>query len=118
MTDTENVDGFFSIKQNGNVTIVRLKQTRISTEQDIENFDRELHALIDSLSTPKLILDLSTVAYLTAASLGKLIPARKKLAALHGQLIICCIPPDTMDVFSHSTFRITETMDDALAAMA
>lgn len=88
---------------------------------------------LDALSTPetekkvfhfinqgenKLLLDFSGVDYISSAGMRMLLALTKKLKPLSGQLVLCSITTNVMDVFKMSGFdhvlELTHSQDEAL----
>ena len=86
----ENVDG---------VTVVSFVDTKIVTEEQIQEVGEQLYSLVEDEGHKSLLLNFGNVQYLSSAALGKLINLKKKVAAVKGKLKLCCIHPDLLEVF-------------------
>ena len=86
----ENVDG---------VTVVSFVDTKIVTEEQIQEVGEQLYSLVEDEGHKNLLLNFGNVQYLSSAALGKLINLKKKVAAVKGKLKLCCIHPDLLEVF-------------------
>ena len=68
----------------------------------------------------KLVLNFSSVDFLSSAALGKLITLDKKMKAKSGKLKLCNIRPEIYEVFAitrlNRLFDIKDEEADALAA--
>jgi len=87
---TETIDG---------VTVVSFIDTKIVTEENIQEVGDQLYQLVDVEGKKKLLLNFGNVQYLSSAALGKLINLKKKVGAVKGDLKLCCIHPDLLEVF-------------------
>ena len=87
---TETIDG---------VTVVSFVDTKIVTEENIQEVGDQLYQLVDVEGKHRLLLNFGNVQYLSSAALGKLINLKKKINAVNGQLKLCCIHPDLLEVF-------------------
>jgi len=87
---TENIDG---------VTVVQFVDTKIVTEENIQEVGDQLYQLVDVEGKRQLLLNFGNVQYLSSAALGKLINLKKKVGAVKGKLKLCCIHPDLLEVF-------------------
>lgn len=87
---TETIDG---------VTVVSFVDTKIVTEENIQEVGDQLYHLVDVEGKKKLLLNFGNVQYLSSAALGKLINLKKKVGAVKGELKLCCIHPDLLEVF-------------------
>jgi len=108
------------INQVGDVTIVRFRDQKILDDLNIQELGRELFRLVEVENRHRLLLNFSAVEFLSSAALNKLISLEKKVRAVQGTLKLCCIQPETYEVFVitklDGVFDIKETEPDALAA--
>jgi anti-sigma B factor antagonist len=86
----ENVDG---------VTVVSFVDTKIVTDENIQEVGDQLYSLVEDEGHKELLLNFGNVQYLSSAALGKLINLKKKVGAVKGKLKLCCIHPDLLEVF-------------------
>ena len=104
----------------GDVTVVRFRDQKILDDLNIQQLGQELARLVEVENRHKLLLNFSTVAFLSSAALGKLITLDKKVKAHKGVLKLCCIQPEIYEVFAitklNRLFDIKEDEADALAA--
>jgi anti-sigma B factor antagonist len=87
---TETIDG---------VTVVSFVDTKIVTEENIQEVGDQLYQLVDVEGKKQLLLNFGNVQYLSSAALGKLINLKKKVGAAKGKLKLCCFHPDLLEVF-------------------
>lgn len=108
------------ISEIGDVTVVRFTDRRILDEGNIQEIGTELFDLVEAQKREKLLLNFSTVDFLSSAALGKLIVLDKKVKANGGTLKLSNIRPDILEVFTITrldrVFEIKEDEADALAA--
>ena len=83
----------------GDVTVVTFVDSKIVTEEDIQEVGEQLYSLVESEGHRRLLLNFSNVRYLSSAALGKLINLKKKVGLVKGDLKLCCIHPDLLEVF-------------------
>ncbi|MBX9654498.1 STAS domain-containing protein [bacterium] len=83
----------------GDVTVVRFVDRRILDEQNIQLIGDQLFALVDEDHRTKILLDFGSVEYLSSAALGKLLNLNKKVDKMQGQLRLCRIKPEILEVF-------------------
>ena len=86
----ENIDG---------VTVVSFVDTKIVTEENIQEVGDQLYSLVEDDGYKQILLNFGNVQYLSSAALGKLINLKKKVGAVQGKLKLCCIHPDLLEVF-------------------
>src|SRR5207237_8260785 len=76
------------------VTVVSFVDTKIVTEENIQEVGDQLYSLVESEGHRQLLLNFGNVQYLSSAALGKLINLKKKVSAVKGQLKLSCIHAD------------------------
>ena len=107
----ENVDG---------VTVVSFVESKIVTEENIQEVGDQLYSLVEDEGHKSLLLNFGNVQYLSSAALGKLITLNKKLQAVGGRLILCNIDPQIHEVFEITKldkfFKIEKEEQAALQA--
>ncbi len=110
------------VSEVGDVTVVRFVDRRILDEGNIQEIGTELFDLVEAQQREKLLLNFSTVDFLSSAALGKLIVLDKKVKANGGGLKLSNIRPDILEVFMITrldrVFDIKDDEADALAAFA
>jgi anti-sigma B factor antagonist len=106
------------VEKVGDVTIARFVDRKILDENNIQLIGAELFALVEEDGAKRIILDFSTVDYLSSAALGKLITMDKKVKAANGKLRLCSIKPDIYEVFTitrlNKIFDIRESEEASL----
>jgi anti-sigma B factor antagonist len=105
----ESIDG---------VTVVSFVDTKIVTEENIQEVGDQLYSLVEEEGHKQLLLNFGNVQYLSSAALGKLINLKKKVGAVKGALKLCCIHPDLLEVFRitrlDQVFEIYDEEQEAL----
>ena len=86
----EDIDG---------VAVVSFVDTKIVTEENIQEVGDQLYSLVEDDGHKKILLNFGNVEFLSSAALGKLIALHKKLQAVGGRLILCNIDPEIYEVF-------------------
>lgn len=104
----------------GDVTVVRFRDQMIINDVDIQAMGKELFRLVEVDEIRKLLLNFSSVDFLSAVAIGKLITLEKKVAARDGALKLSNIRPEIYEVFAitklNRLFDIKRDQTDALAA--
>jgi len=104
----------------GDVTVVRFVDRKILDETNIQELGVELFRLVEDDHRQKLLLNFSSVEFLSSAALGKLITLDKKVKAHGGKLKLSNIRPEIYEVFAitklNKLFDIKDDEADALAA--
>jgi anti-sigma B factor antagonist len=116
MTAYRHVD----VSQVGDVTVVRFRDHKIVEDISIQQLGQEMFQLVESDNRDKLLLNFSSVDFLSSAALGKLITLDKKMKAHGGTLKLSNIRPEIYEVFAitklNRLFDIKDDEADALAA--
>ncbi len=92
-----------AVTYEGDVTIATLTRERILEDADIRALEETILPLIAQADSIRLVIDFSTVRFLTSAALGLLIRISKKVREQGGRLALCSIQPKIYEVF-----RITQ----------
>ncbi len=108
------------VNQVGDVTVVHFRDQKIIEDLGIQELGQELFTLVEAENRKKLVLNFSSVDFLSSAALGKLITLEKKLKNRNGTLKLCCIRPEIYEVFAitrlNRLFDIKQEEADAIAA--
>jgi anti-sigma B factor antagonist len=101
------------------VTVVRFRDHKIVEDLNIQELGQELFQLVEKDRREKILLNFSSVEFLSSAALGKLITLDKKMKAHNGKLRLSNIRPEIFEVFQitklHRLFDIKDEEADALA---
>jgi anti-sigma B factor antagonist len=104
----------------GDVTVVHFVDRKILDEVNIQELGQELFDLVERENRSKLLLNFSTVEFLSSAALGKLITLDKKVKSHGGMLKLSNIRPEIYEVFAitklNKLFDIKDNEADALEA--
>jgi anti-sigma B factor antagonist len=115
MADYKRLD----VNEVGDVTVVRFKDKKIVEDINIEELGRELFQLVEQDNRKKLLLNFSSVDFLSSAALGKLITLEKKVRAHGGVLKLSNIRPEIYEVFTITKLdRLFDIKDDETDALA
>ncbi|MGI6419270.1 MAG: STAS domain-containing protein [Thermoguttaceae bacterium] len=108
------------VNEVGDVTVVHFRDQKIIEDLGIQELGQELNRLVEVENRKKLVLNFSSVDFLSSAALGKLITLDKKMKAKSGKLKLCNIRPEIYEVFAitrlNRLFDIKDEEADALAA--
>ncbi len=108
------------VSEVGDVTVVRFVDRKILDEASIQELGQELFRLVEQDARKRLLLNFSSVEFLSSAALGKLITLDKKVKANAGKLKLSNIRPEFYEVFAitklNKLFDIKDDEADALAS--
>jgi anti-sigma B factor antagonist len=108
------------VSKVGEVSVVRFRDHKIIEDVNIQELGQEMFRLVEADGRDRLLLDFSSVEFLSSAALGKLITLDKKMKAHGGTLKLSNIRPEIYEVFTITKltrlFDIRKDEADALAA--
>ena len=108
------------VAENGDVTVVRFVDRKILDAANIQELGDELFSLVEVDKRKNLLLNFSSVEFLSSAALNKLIILERKVKAHEGQLKLCNLRPEIIEVFVitrlNQLFDIKDDEADAMAA--
>ena len=108
------------VSEVGDVTVVRFVDQKILDEAKIQQLGQELFDLVEVDGCSKILLNFTSVEFLSSAALGKLITLDKKVKGRGGTLKLSNIRPEIYEVFAitklNKLFDIKDDEVDALAA--
>lgn len=105
--------------QVGDVTVIRFRDRKIVEDLSIQELGQEMFQLVETENRGKLLLNFSTVDFLSSAALGKLITLDKKMKAHGGTLKFSNIKPEIFEVFCITKLdRLFDIKDDEADALA
>ncbi len=87
-------DHHFRLEVVDGVTVVRLAGPKL-----VIDASGPLYGLVDEGGHRKLLLDFAEVRFLSSAALGVLITLKRKVDAAGGQLKLCRLSPDLLELF-------------------
>jgi len=106
----------------GDVTVVRFVDRKILDVTNIHELGKELFALVEEQNKKKLLLNFTTVEFLSSETLGELIKLEKKVKQHSGRLMFSNIKPEIYEVFAitrlNKLFDIRDDEAEALAAFS
>jgi anti-sigma B factor antagonist len=108
-----------SVEYEEKAVIVTFTDEKILEERDIAELQDSLNGIIEQADKINLVLDFSTVKFLSSAVLGLLIRVSKKVYEREGQLRLSNISPRIYEIFKIT--RLTKIFDiypDREAAIA
>ncbi len=107
--------------QNG-VTRIEFIDRNILDESNIQQIGEEITKLIETATSPKLLICFKGVEHLSSAALGTLITVNNRVKAKDGQLRLSDIDPQIYEVFVitklNKLFHIHESAEKALTSFA
>ncbi|MBN1817559.1 MAG: STAS domain-containing protein [Sedimentisphaerales bacterium] len=104
------------IAYSGGVTVATLTYERILEDADLRTLEKTILPIVEP--DIKLVMDFSSVQFLTSAALGLLIRISKKVRENQGQMSLCGIQPKIMEVFKITQLdRVFDIQPDVPAGL-
>jgi len=104
--------------QERGITVVTFIERKILEAAHILELGEELLQLVEKDENKDLLLDFSSVEFLSSAALNKLIILDKKVKSKSGQLKLCNMMPEIREVFVitrlNQLFDIVDTREQAM----
>lgn len=88
------------VSRNGAVYVAKFLEHKILNDMVIEGIARELYDLAAKEDCKNILLNFSGVGFLSSSVLGKLITLNKRMKAKGGQLKLCELRPEIMELFT------------------
>ena len=115
MSDANNP---LAVVEHNDIRIVEFTQSKILDEGNIAEIGTRVAELIDDAQRPRLLLDFAHVDHLSSAALGMLINANNRIRDKNGELRLCEIKRQILEVFTitklDKLFRIYPTRKAAI----
>ena len=109
------------VEQLDSITKVRIVDSKILDQGLVKQLAEELQTLLSELTKPKLLFDLAAVNFLSSAALNNLVILNKKVQKQNGKIVLTGVQPQIYEIFNitglNRWFKVTETMDEAIAEM-
>ena len=107
------------VREVGGVSVARFLQQRMSDELELEEIGQELMQLARTDGRRGLLLNLSSVTFMSSAALGKLIVLNKGLKAQGRVLKMSEVRPEVHEVFAVTGLdRLFDIKKDEAQALA
>ncbi len=101
------------------VSVVSFQNVSVLDSANIEALGRSLLELVEKQDTRKLILEFTSVRFMSSQALGVLLQLKKAMDPVHGKIVIVGIRPELHKVFKitnlHKMFTFHDDLDKGLA---
>ena len=112
------MDNELLIQPYKDVTVVNFQNVSVLDSANIEALGRNLLDLVEKQDTRKLVLEFSSVKFMSSQALGVLLQLKKAMDPVHGKIVIAGIRPELHKVFKitnlHKMFTFHDDLDKAL----
>ena len=110
---------YFTVRELGDVTIIRFQQERIVDDEEIGELANRLTDLVTNSPRKKLVLDFSLVEQLSSAMFGKLIALNRLLGKRNGRLALFGLSLEVQEIVKVLKLdRLLTIKSDEHAALA
>jgi anti-sigma B factor antagonist len=100
------------------ITIASFTDEMITSEEVIWEVDEQLMSLVDGPSPEKLLLNFREVRVMSSTMLAILLKLARKIKGVQGELKLCGLSPDLLEIFRISRFdRLFEIHDEEWTAL-
>jgi anti-anti-sigma factor len=108
------------IDNEDGVPVVTVLPSELRSDTVIAKLEEELEDFIQKSGSKQLVLDMSSVHYMTSSGLRVLIILRRRLRELGGRFTMCGVHPYVADVFNTTRLFTAkfDYVDDLNAAVA
>lgn len=110
-----------SVEYFDNATVALLSDEKILGEDDITAIEGSIMPLIEKSEGLNLIINFSSVRFLTSSALGLLIRISKRSYENNGNVLLCNIEPKIYQIFEitrlDNVFTIFDTQEQALKSL-
>ena len=115
-------DELIKLRNEGGVVVATIVHGTFREEKRILAALERLGGIIDSRQSVKVVLDMTTVEYLSSAGLGRLVSLLKKTMSGGGCLHIAAIRPEILELFEvmrlTQIFKIFDGVEEAVTALS
>ena len=87
------------IREVGDVTVARFRDRQIFDRSEITALGEELYKLAEK-DQGKILLDFSSVQFISSEVLGKLISMQRKVKARNGTVKLCNLSANILEIFT------------------
>src|SRR5688500_6804637 len=88
------------VTDHKDVKVIDFVESKILDEANIAEIGQQLTGLVEAKDRPRLLLDFRNVDHLSSAALGMLINANNRVREKNGQLRLCDIKKQILEVFT------------------
>lgn len=88
------------VEDYAGITLVTFTDSSILDNATIDQIGKDLYRLVDEESKQKLIIDFSSVKFLSSHALGIILTLHKKTKGVNGSLCLCGVRKELMKVFT------------------
>jgi anti-sigma B factor antagonist len=100
------------------ISIVTFADERLASEEVIHEVGEQLLSHIDEARPENVLLNFREVQAMSSTMLAVLLKLSRKVASIDGQLKLCCIAPDLLDIFRITRFdRMFEIHEEESSAL-
>lgn len=121
MLPTEYQPYYFKIAEDDGTIIAQFVPSELTDDENLEVLGREMFALVDQYSCPKIVLDMAGVSYMTSSVLGKIITLHRKQQRSGGRLVLCNLESGVVETLEtsrlHTYFTTAEDVPAALSLL-
>ncbi|MHC5023034.1 MAG: STAS domain-containing protein [Planctomycetota bacterium] len=112
----------FSTHLTGGVHVITFSRADVLDAQYIDQLGADLKDYVTPIPTPRVVLDLDPVRFMSSAALGMLLVVRSAVEDRGGKIGLANVHPDIVQVFKitklHKVLKIHDTTEKAVKAVS
>ena len=109
----------YSVRQDQGKTVVEFKTESLMSSLDLEKMSASLMSLVDAEGHRDVILDFTTVKYLSSQAIGIILALHRKLTQADGRLVLCGVGPQLLQLLKitrlNLVLKVVPSLKEALA---
>jgi anti-anti-sigma factor len=114
--------GRFSSRIQGAAQVIRFSRTDVVDGQYIQQLGDDLYRHFKPVPSPRVVIDMENVRFLSSSALGMLIALKKVIERQDGKICLCRVHDDLYGVFKitklHKLLGIHDTVEKAVAKVS
>ena len=111
--------GSLMVQKIGDVHIIEFMETNILDQIIIERIKEQILGVIENSGLPKILISFENDKHISSAMLGTLMAVNKAVKAADGELRLCSIDKNLMEVFKLTRLdKVLKIFKNPQAAMA
>jgi len=119
---------YLTVSETDGTLVLTLSRERIESYETAEGMGSELVAAVRDKKSPRVVLDMSKLIYMSSVGYGPLISLRSYIREAGGRLVLCQLSPVVKEMFEttrllinpqspKSLFEFTDSREQALAML-
>ncbi len=112
---------FFDIHNDGDVMVIEFSRADVTDSVYIERLGDAIYHHVRLIKTPRIVVDLQKVQFLSSSALGMLVAVHKVMKKQSGEMRIANVSKDQYQAFKitklHKLFKIMDSTEAAVKSL-